>query len=220
MLGIHPIRVVSSMTLMTSRVRTPSQREKPQVRYGVQAASLGFDIPERRFPVVMGHNFISLVLRYLLFEVDWDVDVLVIDAPPGTGSELQVLARDLPVSGALFVTTPQDLAQMDAGRTVTLFRESGVPVIGVVQNMAGMACPHCGAAIDMFAESKRLEDEGLRVLARIPFDLDLARTADAGLPLVLGDPTGPVAFEFARLGASVRRWLQDEAPRVRDDGGA
>ena len=217
MLGVHPLRVSREMSLMTSRIRKPSQRERPQKRYEMQVASVGFALPERRFSYVAGHNFIAMLLRYLLFEVNWDVDVLVIDAPPGTGSEIQVIAHELPLSGALFVTTPQDLAQMDAGRTLTLLREAGVRVIGAVQNMASLKCPHCGETIDMFAESRRLEDEGISVIGRIPFDINLARNADEGLPLVLGDPTGPVAYEFARVGAAVRRWLRDEAPRSRDD---
>jgi ATP-binding protein involved in chromosome partitioning len=216
MLGIHPMRVSSTMPLMTSHIRKPSQREQPQKRYEMEVVSVGFALPERRWPAVMGHNFVALLLRYLLFEVNWSADVVIIDAPPGTGSELQVMAKDLPLSGVLFVTTPQDLAQMDAGRTLTLLQDSGVPVIGMVQNMAFMNCPHCGETIDMFARSKRLEDEGLRVVGRIPFDVSLARAADDGLPLVLGDPTGPVAYEFARIGAGVRRWLRDDAPKVRE----
>jgi ATP-binding protein involved in chromosome partitioning len=212
MLGVHPLRISSTMPLMTARIRAPSQREQPQRRYGMQVASVGFSVAEQRYPSIMGHNYIHLVLRYLLHEVNWDVDVLIVDAPPGTGSEIQILARDLPLSGALFVTTPQDLAQMDASRTLTLLRERGVPVIGMVQNMAAMTCPHCGGSINMFAESARLGDEGVTVLGRIPFDNELARSADRGTPLVLGDPTGPVAREFALLGAAVRRWLRDEAP--------
>jgi ATP-binding protein involved in chromosome partitioning len=92
-----------------------------------------------------------------------------------------------------------------------MLREAGVPVIGAVQNMASMTCPHCGQAFDTFAESQRLADEGLEVVGRIPFDLNLARSADRGLPLVLGDPSGPVAYQFARIGALVRRWLRDKA---------
>jgi ATP-binding protein involved in chromosome partitioning len=215
MLGVHPIRITSEITLMTSKVRPPSKREKPQRRYEMQVASVGFGLAERRFSYIAGHNYIALVLRYLLFEVGWDVDVLVIDSPPGTGSEIQIMARELPLSGALFVTTPQDLAQMDAGRTLTLLEEAGVPVIGMVHNMASLTCPHCGEAIDMFAASRRMEDEGVPIVGRIPFDINLARTADQGLPLVLGDPRGPVAYEFARIAAHARRWLREEVPRSR-----
>ena len=123
------------------------------------------------------------------------------------------MVRELPLSGAVFVTTPQDLAQMDAERTLSHLREHGVPVIGMVQNMASLNCPHCSQAIDLYSLSKRLEDAGVPVLGRIPFDTRLSMTADSGLPLVLGDPRGPIAFEFARIGSAVRRWLaeRDEA---------
>jgi ATP-binding protein involved in chromosome partitioning len=117
------------------------------------------------------------------------------------------MVRELPLSGALFVTTPQDLAQMDAERTLAHLKEHGVPVIGMVQNMASLTCPHCAQSIDLYSLSKRLADAGVPVLGRIPFDTRLSVTADTGLPLVLGDPSGPIAFEFARIGSAVRRWL-------------
>jgi ATP-binding protein involved in chromosome partitioning len=214
MLGIHVQRTPRDLgwKVMTASLRMPSKRERPLRRYEVECMSAGFVLPERTWPRVMGHDFVSLVLRYLLFEVDWQCDILIIDAPPGTGSELQVMAKELPLSGALFVTTPQDLAQVDAGRTLTLLQENQVPVIGLVQNMAAMTCPHCGQEIDMFSSSRRLEDEGVEVLGRIPFDTRLALTADQGLPLVLGDPTGPIAYQFAMIGAKVRRWITDGTP--------
>ncbi len=109
---------------------------------------------------------IAGLLRHLVFDVGWDADVLLIDAPPGTGDEIQAMTRDLPLSGAVFLTTPQDLAQMDAERTLTLLNERGVPVIGMVQNMAALTCPHCGEPIDLFASSARLADAGVAILGR------------------------------------------------------
>jgi ATP-binding protein involved in chromosome partitioning len=119
------------------------------------------------------------------------------------------MVRELPLSGAVFITTPQDLAQMDAERTLSHLREHNVPVIGMVQNMASLTCPHCAESIDLYGASTRLEDAGVRVLGRIPFDTRLSVTADRGLPLVLGDPRGPVAYEFARIGQAVKRWLAE-----------
>ena len=98
---------------------------------------------------------------------------------------------------------------MDAERTLSHLKEHGVPVIGMVQNMASLTCPHCSQDIDLYAASRRLEDAGVRVLGRIPFDTRLSVTADQGLPLVLGDPCGPIAVEFARIGGAVRRWLAE-----------
>lgn len=184
-------------------------REQPRLRYGVEIISIGFELPERLPPVISSRQLVGDLLRRFVFHAEWQAEVLLIDAPPGTGEELQVLARQLPLSGALFITTPQDLAQMDAARTLTLMQENGVPVIGLVQNMAGLTCPHCKEEIDLYALSPRLQEAGVPVIGRIPFDVTLSVAADNGRPLVLGDPSGPIAYEFARIGAAVRRWLAE-----------
>ena len=171
--------------------------------------SVGFVVPERMAPVMSTRTLVAAVLRFLIYDVAWRADVLIVDAPPGTGEELRVMTQELPLAGAVFITTPQDLAQMDAERTLSVLTDQGVPVIGWVQNMAALTCPHCAREIDLFAQSSRLSDAGLPVLGRIPFDVRLSVTADRGLPLVLGDPRGPIAYEFARIGAAVRRWLAD-----------
>jgi ATP-binding protein involved in chromosome partitioning len=211
LLGVHPMQFPrgSGWTLASTSMVPRSKRPVPPVRYSVGAMSIGFTMPERQWVHIAGDNFASMLLRYMLYEVQWEADLLIIDAPPGTGTEVQVMARQLPLSGVLFVTTPQDLAQLDASRTVTLLEENDVPVIGMVFNMASLACPHCSEEIDLYTESRRLQEDGVEVLARIPFDVRLSRTADQGLPLVLGDPTGHMAYKFAEIGARVRRWLRE-----------
>ncbi len=211
LLGIHPAEAPSGFgwQLMSKKIKPPSQRTQPHERFDVELMSVGFLVPERMAPVLAGRTLVSTLLRYLLFDVAWQADVLVMDAPPGTGDELQTMARELPLSGAIFVTTPQDLAQMDAERTLALLTENNVPVIGWVQNMSELTCPHCQEQIDLFGSSSRLSDAGLPVLGRIPFDVKLSATADEGRPLVLGDPTGPIAYEFAKIGSAVRRWLAE-----------
>ena len=179
----------------------------PARRYGIEVMSIGLEIGEDAPPLMTSRPVVSALLRQMLFDVAWGADVIVVDAPPGTGIELQAISAELPLSGAVFVTTPQDLAQMDAGRTLALLERHGVPVIGVVQNMAALECPHCRETIDLFPRSTRLADAGVDVLGRIPFDLRLSEAADRGRPLVLAEPTGPVAHEFARIGMAVRRWL-------------
>jgi ATP-binding protein involved in chromosome partitioning len=212
LLGVHPKEAPRGFgwQLMSTKVRPPSQRRRPYERFGVEVMSVGFVVPERMAPMLAGRTLVSTILRYLVFEVVWRADVLVIDAPPGTGDELQTMARELPLSGAVFVTTPQDLAQMDAERTLALLTEHDVPVIGWVQNMAELTCPHCDERIDLFARSARLSEAGLPVLGRIPFDVRLSVTADQGRPLVLGDPSGPIAYEFAKIGNAVRKSLAEE----------
>lgn len=209
LLGVHPKHPPQGLgwQLWGRRPVPPRDWHQPYERYGVEVMSVGFVVPERLPVEATGRMLVSALLRHLIFAVAWSCDVLVVDAPPGTGTELQVMAQELPLSGAVFVTTPQDLAQMDAERTLTLLTEHGVPVIGLVQNMASLTCPHCARPIDMFAASPRLTDAGLAVLGRIPFDVRLSVGADRGVPLVLSDGNGPVAYEFARIAHAVRRWL-------------
>jgi ATP-binding protein involved in chromosome partitioning len=187
----------------------PSKRKPLYGRHNLEIMSVGFVAPERRPMALTGRGLVSSMLRNLIFDMAWTADVLLIDAPPGTGDEIQVMARELPLSGAIFVTTPQDLAQMDAERTFTLLREQGIMVIGMVQNMSSLTCPHCDKEIDLFGQSSRLADAGVQVLGRIPFDTRLSVNADQGLPLVLGDPTGPISYAFARIGSRVRAWLRE-----------
>ncbi len=215
MLGASPTQRPRRTRTFPVSAAAPSAWRRPLQRYGVEVVSVGFEVPERFPPVISSRMLVASLLRGFIFQTAWSADVLLIDAPPGTGEELQVMAGELPLSGAIFVTTPQDLAQMDAERTLTLLRERNVPVLGMVQNMATLTCPHCSAAIDMYRLSPRLLQAGVSVLGRIPFDVQLSVTADEGRPLVLGDPRGPIAREFAQIGSAVRRWLAE-----RDRAGA
>ena len=209
LVGVHPRedREGQGWLLWNRRLVPPSRRLSPIERYGIELVSIGFTFPEHAAPIIGGRATVSALLRHLVFDVRWSADVLVIDAPPGTGEEIQAMIGDLPLDGVLLVTTPQDLAQLDAGRTRTLLQQRGVPVIGLVQNMSSLTCPHCDQPIDLFATSRRLDDSELPLLASIPFDVRLAEAADRGLPLVLADPTGPIAATFGRIGAAVRAWL-------------
>ncbi len=217
MLGIHARkRPGGTQWRLGAQVTPPSQRIPPVERLGLEVMSIGLLVSERAPLSLTSRWLVSALLRNLLFEVAWRADVVVLDAPPGTGEELQVMASELPISGAVFVTTPQDLAQMDAGRTLSLLREHNVPILGMVQNMAELTCPHCHQTVDLFAQSSRLVEEGVPLLARIPFDVRLAVNADRGQPLLLGDPTGAVAHEFARIGASVRAWIANSDHSLED----
>ncbi len=207
MLGASPVERPRRIRTFALSATGPDSWRRPLQRYGVEIVSVGFEVPERFPPIVSTRMLVSALLRGFIFQTAWSADVLLIDAPPGTGEELRVMAGELPLSGAIFVTTPQDLAQMDAERTLTLLREHGVPVLGMVQNMASLTCPHCDQPIDMYRLSPRLLASGVPVLGRIPFDVRLSVTADEGRPLVLGDPRGPIAREFAQIGNAVRRWL-------------
>ncbi len=208
MLGVRAASGRARNTLWSGEVTPPSRWRHPRQRYGIEVMSVGFEVPERYPPRITSRLLTSTLLRHLVFEVAWSADILVVDAPPGTGEELQVIAGELPLSGAIFVTTPQDLAQMDAERTLVLLQERSVPVIGLVKNMASLTCPHCARPIDMFAGSRRLEDAGIATLAEIPFDVSVSSAVDRGTPIVLADPSGPLAYQFAKIGARTRSWLR------------
>src|SRR5207302_9726831 len=141
LLGVHPSTERPRRDWRLSAIRKPRQRRKPYERWGLEVMSVGFVVNERAPLAATGRWLVSGLLRNLIFDVAWQADVIVIDAPPGTGEEIQVMVRELPLSGAVFVTTPQDLAQMDAERTLSHLKEQGVPVIGMVQNMASLTCP-------------------------------------------------------------------------------
>ncbi len=210
LLGISAPEGVSDdqWDLWRTSVLPPSGWLRPVARYGMEVASIGLTFADTMAPTISGRETIAALLRRLVFETSWSANILVIDAPPGTGEEVQVMLGQLPISAALMVTTPQDLAQMDAGRTVSLLRSSGIPVIGMVQNMAYLPCPHCSKTIDLFSGSARLEDEGVPVLGQIPFDTRLSEGADQGTPLVLGDRQRSISLEFARIAAQTRAWLR------------
>ena len=152
-----------------------------------------------------------------LVDAHWgDVREIVVDMPPGTGDiQLSMIQKHKPV-GAVIVSTPQDLALMDATRAIGFFNQAQVPIIGLVENMAGYICPHCGEVSDPFgrggAEAAAAE-LGIPFLGRIPLDISVRLASDAGEPPALGD--GPVAGAFADIAKRVGNWLDDPKGGVR-----
>jgi ATP-binding protein involved in chromosome partitioning len=150
-----------------------------------------------------------------LVDADWgDAELLVVDLPPGTGDvQLTMLQRFKP-AGAVIVSTPQDLALMDAARAISLFDQGKVPVIGIVENMAGYACPHCGEVSDPFgsggAEAAAVQ-MGHAFLGRVPLDIEIRQSSDAGMPLAAGD--GPQAEAFAAIARRIATWLANQPQR-------
>jgi ATP-binding protein involved in chromosome partitioning len=147
-----------------------------------------------------------------LVDADWgNAEVLVVDLPPGTGDvQLTMLQRFKP-TGAIIVSTPQDLALMDATRALNLFEQGGVPVIGMVENMAGYACPHCGEVSDPFGQGgaeAAAKTMGHAFLGRVPLDLAIRRDSDAGTPPAAGD--GPQAQAFAAIARRLAIWLDNQ----------
>jgi ATP-binding protein involved in chromosome partitioning len=195
-------------------------RLKPIVRYGMPVMSIGF-LVEEETPMIWRGPMVMSALTQMLREVDWgSVDVLVVDMPPGTGDAQLTMAQQVPLKGAVIVSTPQDLALIDARRGIAMFRRVNVPVLGIIENMSTFICPHCGARSDIFGhggarhEAERL---GVPFLGEVPLALSIREKSDAGLPVVASEPDGPHAQAFHAIAARVREGLQAEsrpAPKI------
>jgi len=195
-------------------------RLKPIVRHGMPVMSIGF-LVEEETPMIWRGPMVMSALTQMLREVDWgNLDGLVVDMPPGTGDAQLTMAQQVPLKGAVIVSTPQDLALIDARRGIAMFRRVNVPVLGIVENMSTFICPHCGTRSDIFGhggarhEAERL---GVPFLGEVPLALEIRETSDAGLPLVASAPDGPHAQAFRAIALRVREALQVEsrpAPKI------
>jgi ATP-binding protein involved in chromosome partitioning len=195
-------------------------RLKPIVRHGMPVMSIGF-LVEEETPMIWRGPMVMSALTQMLREVDWgNLDVMVVDMPPGTGDAQLTMAQQVPLKGAVIVSTPQDLALIDARRGIAMFRRVNVPVLGIVENMSTFICPHCGTRSDIFGhggarhEAERL---GVPFLGEIPLAIDIREKSDAGEPVVATEPDGPHAQAFRDIAARVRDGLKVEsrpAPKI------
>jgi ATP-binding protein involved in chromosome partitioning len=183
-------------------------RLDPVERYGVQLMSVGFLLGERQ-SLPFAAPSLAVVLRQFLAGTNWpDLDYLVIDLPPGTADLQQELTRVVELSGALIVVGPQDAAHLDAKRVVELLDRLGVRVLGGVENMTGLTCPHCGEHVDAFprvSEERSLWKLGVRRLATFPLDPSTTQNGDG--PIVIAAPESPQALRFRKLATVVRNEL-------------
>ncbi len=189
-------------------------RLKPITRYGLTVMSIGFLIEEET-PMIWRGPMVMSALTQMLREVEWGtLDVMVVDMPPGTGDAQLTMAQQVPLKGAVIVSTPQDLALIDARRGIAMFRRVNVPVLGIVENMSYFLCPKCGERSDIFshggarAEAERL---GVPFLGEIPLHMDIREKSDAGLPVVATEPDGPLAKIYRDIAAKVRDQLGSPA---------
>jgi ATP-binding protein involved in chromosome partitioning len=193
----------------------------PLVAYGIKAMSIGFMIDEEE-PVVWRGPMVMAAVQQMLREVAWgELDCLVVDMPPGTGDAQLTLAQNVALAGAVIVSTPQDLALVDARRGIAMFNKVDVPVLGIVENMSYFLCPHCGGRSDIFAhggarhEAERL---GVPFLGEIPLALGIRETSDAGKPIVVAEPESANAMAYRDIAARVRAVLETgrarQAPKI------
>lgn len=183
------------------------KRLKPISRYGLNVMSIGFLIDEET-PMIWRGPMVMSALTQMLREVEWgDLDVMVVDMPPGTGDAQLTMAQQVPLAGSIIVSTPQDLALIDARRGVAMFKRVNVPILGIVENMSYFLCPECGTRSDIFGHGgARHEAERLDVpfLGEVPLDMTIRETSDAGLPVVATQPDGPHAKVYRAIAERVR----------------
>ncbi len=179
---------------------------EPMEAYGVQAMSIGFMI-DADTPMVWRGPMVTQALEQLLKDTNWrEVDFLVVDMPPGTGDIQLTLAQKVPVTGAVIVTTPQDIALIDARKGLKMFEKVGVPIVGIVENMSIHVCSNCGHAEHIFGEGgaqKMCADYGVPFLGSLPLDIRIREQADSGRPTMVADPAGKVAQIYLEIARKV-----------------
>ena len=182
---------------------------EPMENYGIKVMSMGFLVDEET-PMIWRGPMVMSALQQMLRDVNWgDLDVMIVDMPPGTGDAQLTMAQQVPLAGAVIVSTPQDIALLDARKGLNMFRKVDVPVLGIIENMSYFLCPSCGHQADIFGhggardEAERL---GVEFLGEIPLHLDIRETSDGGQPIVVSRPDSDHAAAFRAI--ANRLWEQ------------
>ena len=180
---------------------TDGKTLEPLEAYGLQAMSIGFLI-DADTPMVWRGPMVTQALEQLLKDTNWrDLDYLIVDMPPGTGDIQLTLSQKVPVTGAVIVTTPQDIALIDARKGLKMFEKVGVPIVGIVENMSMHVCSNCGHAEHIFGEGgaqKMCADYNVPFLGGLPLDIRIREQTDSGRPTVIADPDGKIARDLPR----------------------
>ena len=196
---------------------------EPMENYGVKVMSMGFLVPEDS-PMIWRGPMVMSAIQQLLNDVNWgELDIMVIDLPPGTGDAQLTMAQQVPLDGAVIVSTPQDIALLDARKGLNMFRKVDVPVLGIIENMSYFACPECGHRSEIFSHGgarKEAERLGIDFLGEIPLDIEIRETSDGGTPIVVAKPDSANAKVFREIAASIAAKLDagtaagQEAPKI------
>jgi ATP-binding protein involved in chromosome partitioning len=189
----------------------------PMDGYGLKVMSIGFLIEEET-PMIWRGPMVMSALTQMLREVDWgELDIMVVDMPPGTGDAQLTMAQQVPLKGAVIVSTPQDLALIDARRGIAMFNRVNVPVLGIVENMSYFLCPECGTRSDIFGHGgarREAERLGVPFLGEVPLHMEIREKSDAGLPVVATAPNGPHARIYRDIAARVRDQMVGRAGKA------
>jgi ATP-binding protein involved in chromosome partitioning len=214
-----------SMPRMLGISGKPNSRDgrvlEPMENYGVKCMSMGFLVAEDT-PMIWRGPMVMSALNQMLRDVNWgELDILVVDLPPGTGDAQLTMAQQVPLSGAVIVSTPQDIALLDARKGLNMFRKVDVPVLGIIENMSYFACPNCGHRSEIFSHGgarREAERLGVEFLAEIPLDIAIRETSDEGTPIVVAQPESEHAKAYRllaqRVWEKVAGATQRQAPRI------
>ncbi len=197
---------------------------RPMENYGVKCMSMGF-LVEEDTPMIWRGPMVMSAIEQMLRDVDWgELDILVVDLPPGTGDAQLTLAQRVPLTGAVIVSTPQDIALLDARKGLNMFRKVDVPVLGIVEKMSYYICPECGHRAEIFSHGgarREAEKLGMEFLGELPLNIEIRETSDSGRPIVVSNPDSPLAGTYReiarRVAAKVDGLLGGEgraAPRI------
>jgi ATP-binding protein involved in chromosome partitioning len=209
----------SQPTMLGVGVKRPEVRDQkymlPNEAHGIQSMSMGYLVNEQT-PMVWRGPMATGALQQLIFQTDWQaLDYLFVDMPPGTGDIQLTLSQKVPVSGAVVVTTPQDIALLDAKKAVEMFRKVSIPILGVVENMAVHQCGQCGHTEHIFGEGggeRIAQDYDSPLLGALPLTLSIREDADSGNPSVVADPESAITQEYLSIAQKMaaQLWLQKQ----------
>jgi ATP-binding protein involved in chromosome partitioning len=187
---------------------------EPMENYGLRVMSVGFLVAEDT-PMIWRGPMVMSALQQMLREVAWgELDIMVVDMPPGTGDAQLTMAQQVPLAGAVIVSTPQDIALLDARRGINMFRKVDVPVLGIIENMSYFICPHCGGRSEIFSHGGARREAtafDTEFLGEVPLDLAIRETSDGGRPIMVADPESPHAAVFGQIAARVWEKVSGES---------
>lgn len=186
---------------------------KPMEGYGLKVMSMGF-LVEEDTPMIWRGPMVMSAITQMLKEVAWgELDLLVVDMPPGTGDAQLTMAQQVPLAGAIIVSTPQDLALIDARKGLNMFRKVDVPVLGIVENMSYFLCPSCGERSDIFGHGgarKEAKKLGVPFLGEVPLHMDIRETSDSGQPVVISQPDSEHAGVYREIAKQAWAGIEQE----------
>jgi len=184
---------------------------KPMEAYGLQVMSMAF-LVEEDTPMIWRGPMVINALTQMLRDVEWkDLDLLVVDMPPGTGDAQLTMAQQVPLAGAVIVSTPQDLALIDARKGMNMFKKVDIPLLGIIENMSSFVCPKCGEVSNIFGHGgakAEAEAKDVEFLGEVPLHMDIRETSDSGKPVMVSAPDGPHAKAFRKIAENVAKQLE------------